>query len=40
MVDAGLIDPSNPDQPPAGGLLALRALQQYMRYNPDGGATR
>jgi hypothetical protein len=28
------IDPSNPGQPPAGGLLAL--LQEYLRNNPDG----
>jgi hypothetical protein len=29
MINAGLIDPSNPDQPPAGGLLGL--IQQSMR---------
>lgn len=37
MVDAGLIDPSNPDQPPAGGLLGL--IQQSMR-NGIGGFAR
>jgi hypothetical protein len=37
MVDAGLIDPSNPDQPPAGGLLGL--IQQSMR-NGLGGPAR
>lgn len=29
MVEAGLIDPSNPDRPPPGGLLGL--IQEYMR---------
>jgi hypothetical protein len=38
LMQIGAFDPSNWDQPPAGGLLAL--LQQYMRNNPDGGATR
>ena len=33
MIDAGL-DPSNPDQPPAGGLLGL--MQEYLRNNPAG----
>lgn len=37
VVDAGLIDPSNPDQPPAGGLLGL--IQQSMR-NGIGGPAR
>lgn len=38
LAQMGALDPSDPDQPPVGGLLAL--LQQYMRGNPDGGASR
>lgn len=37
MKQLGAFDPSNPDQPPAGGLLRL--IQDYMRDNPDGSAT-
>jgi hypothetical protein len=33
MAASGLLDPVRPDQPPAGGLLAL--IQDYMRDNPD-----
>jgi hypothetical protein len=36
MVDAGLIDPSNPDQPPVGGLLGL--IQQSMGNGIGGSA--
>jgi hypothetical protein len=32
MVDAGLINPSNPGQPPPDGLLGL--IQGYVRNNP------
>ena len=35
---AAVDTPSNPDQPPAGGLLAL--LQEYLRNNPDGDSAR
>jgi hypothetical protein len=35
MARAGVADPSNPDAPPAGGLLDL--LQDYLRNNPDRG---
>lgn len=38
MAEAGLIDPSNPDQPPPGGLPGL--IQEWMRNNPDAGANR
>jgi hypothetical protein len=31
MVDAGLIDPSNPGRPPPGGLPGL--MQDYLRNN-------
>jgi hypothetical protein len=34
MKQLGAFDPSNPDQPPAGGLMRL--IQEYMRDNPDG----
>jgi hypothetical protein len=34
MVGAGPVDPSNPDPPPAGGLLGL--MQEYLRNNPAG----
>jgi len=37
MAEAGLLDPTHPDQPPIGGLLAM--IQDYMRNNP-GGASR
>jgi len=33
MAEAGLIDPSNPDQPPPGGLPGL--IQEWMRNNPN-----
>jgi hypothetical protein len=33
MIDAGYIDPTNPDPPPAGGLAGL--IQDYLRNNPD-----
>jgi hypothetical protein len=35
MVDAGYVDPTNPDPPPAGGLAGL--LQDYLRNNPGAG---
>jgi hypothetical protein len=38
MVDAGLIDPSNLDQPPPGGLPGL--ILEYMRNNQAGDAAR
>jgi murein DD-endopeptidase MepM/ murein hydrolase activator NlpD len=38
MRQLGAFDPSNPDQPPAGGLMRL--IQEYMRDNPDHGATK
>lgn len=38
MVDAGLIDPANPDEPPPGGLLGL--IQEYMRNNRTSDAAR
>src|SRR5215218_5852175 len=31
MAQAGLIDPSSPDQPPPGGMLGL--IQEYLRNN-------
>jgi hypothetical protein len=37
MAASGLFDPVQPDQPPAGGLLAL--IQDYMRNNPGGAVT-
>ena len=37
LMQIGAFDPSHPDDPPAGGLLRL--IQDYMRNNPDGGAT-
>ncbi|WJR76477.1 hypothetical protein [Bradyrhizobium sp. NP1] len=33
MIDAGLIDPANPDAPPAGGLPGM--IQEYLRNNPQ-----
>ena len=33
MRQLGAFDPSNPDQPPAGGLMRL--IQEYMRDHPD-----
>jgi hypothetical protein len=38
MAASSLFDPVQPDQPPAGGLLSL--IQDYMRNNPDVGASR
>lgn len=38
MVDAGLIDPSHPDEPPPGGLLGM--IQEYMRNNRTSDAAR
>jgi hypothetical protein len=35
LIDAGHIDPANPDQPPAGALLGM--IQEYLRNNPDVG---
>ena len=35
MVDAGYMDPTNPNPPPAGGLAGL--LQDYLRDNPGAG---
>ena len=32
MIDAGYIDPRNPDPPPAGGLVGL--IQDYLRNSP------
>jgi hypothetical protein len=32
MAEAGLIDPSNPDRPPPGGLLGLMQ-EDYLRNN-------
>jgi hypothetical protein len=36
LIDAGFIDPTNPDTSPAGGLAGL--IQDYLRNNP--GANR
>jgi len=36
MAQGGLFDPSNPDEPPPGGLLRL--IRDWMRNNPDGGS--
>jgi hypothetical protein len=38
LMQIGAFDPTDPDQPPSGGLLAL--LQDYMRNNPDGATKR
>lgn len=38
MVRAGVVDPSNPDAPPAGGLLGL--LLEHERNNPETGTAR
>lgn len=35
LVDAGHIDPENPDRPAPGGLLGL--IQEYLRNNPGAG---
>jgi hypothetical protein len=35
IIDAGYIDPTNPDPPPAGGLAGL--LQDYLHNNPGAG---
>jgi len=35
LIDAGHIDPVNPDQPAPGGLLGL--IQDYLRSNPSAG---
>jgi hypothetical protein len=35
MIDAGYIDPNNPNPPPAGGLAGL--IQDYLRNNPGAG---
>jgi hypothetical protein len=35
LIDAGRIDPANPDQPPPGGLLGL--IQDYLLSNPGAG---
>jgi hypothetical protein len=35
LIDAGHIDPVNPDQPPPGGLLGL--IQDHLRNNPGAG---
>jgi hypothetical protein len=38
MIDAGLIDPANPDTPAPGGLPGM--LQEWMRNNQNDGANR
>jgi hypothetical protein len=35
LIDAGHIDPANPDRPAPGGLLGM--IQDYLRNNPDAG---
>ena len=35
LIDAGHIDPANPDRPAPGELLGL--IQDYMRSHPDPG---
>jgi hypothetical protein len=35
LIDAGHIDPANPDQVPAGGLLGM--IQEYLGNNPGAG---
>src|SRR5262249_3852015 len=37
MAQMGAFDPSNPDAPPAGGLVRL--LREWMHNNPDSGMT-
>jgi len=38
LIDAGHVDPENPDPPPAGGLLGL--IQDTLRHNPAASGRR